>query len=365
MMREPYAAARTISARLAEYFAQHRAKALRSGAEHLAPQPDGETIEAIVDAAFWAGLRREEGYETRISLALLAPEDADDPILFERPLPLDPGVLARVAPAVERPGIHLGVWGSRGELSVWGAARGIPSLCFVVEAAGPGLLVIKHHTGGETRKFINVTVLEGDRIMIVDQRASERPDAPQFLKTLLGADPLAGNGSALSIVRLAISMREHGRGGMLLIVPPDTDAWRASILQPIPYAVQPPHRPFAGWVEGGSPAISALGGLTAVDGAVVLNSRLELLGFGAKIARQRGSPRVDQVLLTEPVLGSEPALVHTEQVGGTRHLSAAQFVHDQRDSVALVASQDGRFTVFEWSAAEEKVHAHRVESLLL
>jgi len=57
--------------------------------------------------------------------------------------------------------------------------------------------------------------------------------------------------------------------------------------------------------------------------------------------------------------------VHPDQLGGTRHLSAAQFVHDQRDAVALVASQDGRFTVFECSPGEAMVRAHRVETLLL
>jgi hypothetical protein len=46
-------------------------------------------------------------------------------------------------------------------------------------------------------------------------------------------------------------------------------------------------------------------------------------------------------------------------------LSAAQFVFDQRDSIALVASQDGRFTVFAWSPCELMVHAHRVDTLLL
>jgi len=30
-----------------------------------------------------------------------------------------------------------------------------------------------------------------------------------------------------------------------------------------------------------------------------------------------------------------------------------------------VASQDGRFTVFEWSTCESMVHAHRIEALLL
>ena len=53
------------------------------------------------------------------------------------------------------------------------------------------------------------------------------------------------------------------------------------------------------------------------------------------------------------------------ELGGTRHLSAAQFIHDQHDAVALVASQDGRFTVFAWSPCEDMVHAHRVETLLM
>jgi hypothetical protein len=31
----------------------------------------------------------------------------------------------------------------------------------------------------------------------------------------------------------------------------------------------------------------------------------------------------------------------------------------------MVASQDGRFTIFKWSEADELVRAHRVEALLL
>ncbi len=52
-------------------------------------------------------------------------------------------------------------------------------------------------------------------------------------------------------------------------------------------------------------------------------------------------------------------------LGGTRHLSAAQFVFDQRYAVALVASQDGRFTIFAWSPREEMVQVHQIDILLL
>ena len=108
-----------------------------------------------------------------------------------------------------------------------------------------------------------------------------------------------------------------------------------------------------------------MAGLTAVDGATIISDRYDLLGFGAKIARKRGSTPVEFVNLTEPVEGSAPVRTAPAQFGGTRHLSAAQFVHDQRDATALVASQDGRFTIFKWSPREQFVHAHRVDALLL
>ena len=377
--REIYAAARAASPRVHAHFAHHRADLARQGHQSLAPLPDVETIAALVDAAFWASLRREEGYVPKISLALLPPEDAAHPLLFERPLPLSPGALTRVAPAVERPGVHLGVAPGQGELTVWGTTRTIPRMCFVLEVAAPGLLVVKHYSGEESGKFVNVAVIEGDQIKVVDQHASSLPDCPPLLTSLLGFDAPASWVSSINVlVRLAVSMRAHGHGGSLLVVPEGTDAWRDSIVQPMPYAVSPPfaelaqlsrevpdeqHRP--AWNDAVGRTVDTIAGLTAVDGAVVLTDRYELLGFGAKIARRKGRPQVEQIIVTEPVEDGVAELVHPEQLGGTRHLSAAQFVQDQQDSVALVASQDGRFTVFAWSPCEVKVHAHRVEVLLL
>jgi hypothetical protein len=379
MKREAYAAARTIAPKLHAYFARRRAEAAARGKECLALVPDAETIEAVIDAAFWASLRREEGYSPKISLAVLAPSEAQHPLILERPLPLGPDALTRVAPAVERPGIHLGVWRDRGELLVWGTTRTIPVLSFVLEVAAPGLLVVKHHSGEESRKFVNAAVLEGDLIKMVDEGASRLPDCPKLLTSLLGFDsPASWIQSVNPMVQLAVSMRAHGRGGSLLVVPAGTEAWRESILLPIPYAVSPPFLELTNLSresrdrteqpltqEALGPTVAAVAGLTAVDGAVVLTDEYELLGFGAKIARRKRWPQVEQVRLTEPIEGAVPTLIHPEQLGGTRHLSAAQFIQDQRDAVALVASQDGRFTVFEWSPCESMVHAHRVDALLL
>jgi hypothetical protein len=127
-----YGTARAAAPRIAEHFAKHIAAARRDARQTIAFAPDVPTLEAMIDAAFWASLRREEGYVPRISIAYLPPEQAVRPLLFERDLPLLPGPLAKVAPAVERAGIHLGVWERNGELSVWGTTRTIPSYCFVL-----------------------------------------------------------------------------------------------------------------------------------------------------------------------------------------------------------------------------------------
>jgi DNA integrity scanning protein DisA with diadenylate cyclase activity len=119
------------------------------------------------------------------------------------------------------------------------------------------------------------------------------------------------------------------------------------------------------WQDTLRETVSAVAGLTAVDGATIITDRYDLVAFGAKISRRRGSATVEQVVVTEPIEGGTADVVHPTRLGGTRHLSAAQFVHDQHNAVALVASQDGRFTVFAWSPCEETVHAHRVEALLL
>jgi hypothetical protein len=96
-----------------------------------------------------------------------------------------------------------------------------------------------------------------------------------------------------------------------------------------------------------------------------MSERFGLLASGVKIVARDASRRVGQVMVTEPVEGIEPTIVEPSQLGNTRHLSAAQFVYDQRDAAALVASQDGRFTVFSWSPSAGVVHAHRLEFLLL
>lgn len=378
-----YQAASVAAPEIEEHFKRHLAEARSQGEDGLAPQPDAHSIAAIIDATFWASFRPEEGRFPKISIAYLPPEAAGQPLILDHPLPLTASVLRKLAPAVERPEIHLGVWLFDHELRVWGATRTIPSFCFVIEDVEPGLLVVKHRRLDGFGKYANVAVLIGERVKIIDEKGTSLPDCPSLLKALLAFTAAATNGPHHSLnvlVQLAANMRAHGHGGSLLVVPENDERWRESIAQPILYSVAPSfsaladlvrhevdvnHEDRRQWESAMRRAVDTIGGLTAVDGATVMNDQWEVLAFGAKIRRHEQSMPVDKWVITEPVMGNVGVVVQPTEHGGTRHLSAAQFVYDQRDTLALVASQDGRFTVFAWSPCEEMVHAHRVESLLM
>ena len=376
-----YKAASVVAPIVQKHFARHIVDAYDRGEKGLAPAPTLETIEDIIDATFWASFRPEEGRFPKISLAYLPIEQALQPIIFERPLALSPQVLTKLAPAVERPEIHLGIWSDGDQLHVWGATRVIPSHCFVLEDIEPGLLVVKHRRRDGLGKYANVAVLKGDKVKVIDERGTSLPDCPELLKSLLAFTASASNGPQRILnvlVQLAVSMRAHGHGGTLLVVPNGDQSWRDSIVQPILYSVDPPHsaladllrnqpdkehqKPWEGIVRR---AVDTTAGLTAVDGATVINESYDVIAFGAKIRRPDGRPAVEHWVVTEPIVGNQAVVVQPTEHGGTRHLSAAQFVSDQRHALALVASQDGRFTIFAWSLCEGMVHAHRVDALLM
>ena len=363
-----YPPARAAAAKIHEHFATLTAPQ----SAVVGTAPESAVIEELINAAFWASLRREEGYVPTISLAFLPPEQSERPMIFEAPIALIPDLLARLSPAVERPGIHLGVWRVGADLMVWGTTRSIPVFCFVLEVISPGLVVVKHRRADESGKFINVAVLEGDEVKVLLHEAAAVSEVPEVVKSLLGSEsPSAARAKVSVLVQLSVSMRAHHRGGALLVVPANADTWRESVVQPMRYAVTPAYSELSDLVADDAAdrrlrrAIDTIAGLTAVDGATVITDRFELLGFGVKIVRRYGWPQIERVIVTEPIEGSAATVLHPSALGGTRHLSAAQFVQDQRDAVALIASQDGRFTIFAWSETEDMVHAHRVESLLL
>src|SRR3546814_21044240 len=108
MIPEPtYLAARMVAGTLETHFGKQweQAGSREQAREHL---PRSTFIEAIIDAAFWASLQREEGYSPKISLAFLEPKHTRNPLIFGQKVRLTPYNLVKLSPAVTHPGLHLG-----------------------------------------------------------------------------------------------------------------------------------------------------------------------------------------------------------------------------------------------------------------
>jgi hypothetical protein len=380
MLSEPtYLPARIVACEIEEHFKKHLLAVQGTHGNNVASAPHSHIIEAVIDTAFWASMRREEGRSPIISLALLQPSQSEQPLIFGERLRLTTQNLIKLAPAVEQPGIHLGVWPDGDDLFIWGTTHSVPAICFVLEVVEPGLLVIKHRRVDGFGKFVNVAVLQGDQIKVLDEATMGVSDCPALLTSLANMPLPSYMGESFNVlVQLASSMRLHRRGGLVLIVPRGTTRWKESIVQPVKYPVIPAYGAIAEllhlteaerrkleWQESLLEAIDLIGGFTAVDGATIITDKYDLLAFGAKAARSVNSSPVGEIILTEPVAAGKATRMHPAQSGGSRHLAAAQFVHDQHDAIALVASQDGQFTVFAWSDQLNMVHAHRIDVLLL
>jgi sensor domain DACNV-containing protein len=84
--------------------------------------------------------------------------------------------------------------------------------------------------------------------------------------------------------------------------------------------------------------------LSQVDGAVVMTTDLELVGFGAEIT---SLPDIGRVARATDLEGIRRDWVKTDRVG-TRHRSVYRLCHEVRDVIGLVVSQDGGLRFVRW-----------------
>jgi DisA bacterial checkpoint controller nucleotide-binding len=81
-----------------------------------------------------------------------------------------------------------------------------------------------------------------------------------------------------------------------------------------------------------------LSNLTAIDGALVVDKRFRLLGFGAEVSSELPSPPA--VWRARDVEGKQRSREDFESVG-TRHRAAYRFVNEHPSGLAIVVSHDG------------------------
>ena len=126
---------------------------------------------------------------------------------------------------------------------MWGTTRAIPTFCFVLEVLGPGLLVVKHRIHEDSAKFRNVAVFEGEQVKVLSRQAADASDHPAAaaVAARAGVPERRADGSVDVLLRLAVSMRAHKRGGTLLVVPArDRGAGGSRSCGPSPTRCEPP-----------------------------------------------------------------------------------------------------------------------------
>ena len=236
-------------------------------------------------------------------------------------------------------------------------------MCFVLEVDRAGRA--RHQAPARHRgtKYVNVAVLEGNQLKVLDERGGKPARLPSVLTALLGFD--ASSGEAVNVlIELAVSMRAHGRGGALLDrAVGQPQAWlsnrptdfvrhfhallravtlalgdtggggQLAILMVVPKIFK--RRPRGGpeWQDTLHRVVDVVAGLTAVDGATVLSDRTEVLAFGARSPGGPGSPPRRAVVVTEPIEGTYRAACTRLSSGGPGTSPPRSSCQDQRDAV--------------------------------
>jgi hypothetical protein len=330
--------------------------------------PSRQHLELLIEKAFWTSLRKEEGRPLIFSLSYIkALEEPLSTLSFGDALPFDVDTLTKLAPAASRPDSGIVVGPSpEGSLKVRGI-RTSDITPFRIRVLDPGSLILTFST-------TNIAVISGDEAVFMRNNLLSRSSA--IWSKLQGTEK-STEYSAFSDPRVNVildvtkAMRRLGHGGALLIVP-DSCILDDSIAH-ISYPVVPPFTEISEMMnrlaeenvkEKKDEALRAafnsiidslaksLAQLTAVDGATIITTDLNIIGFGAKIKEVAESFEVVEI---DP-LDHDDYLHYTtvESTGGKRHQSAAKFAYQEKDAIALVVSQDGNVTAFVWEEYKDK-----------
>ncbi len=364
-----------------------------SWVREIAPRLGKNGLADLLNVAFWASLSTEEGQPAQVRLTV-EPTDpsAADCLLLQSPVPFTVEHVVKLSPALAASRVYLGIR----------CARRRPSnICGLFQKQGQ--LSIEAHSPAHLR--VNVygglvaDLRPGAPIRVLDPWSYHWKSAVEaFLSD--GHPFLAGTREPTEQLRCLAKAMQHGRGGTILF----TDTSREDALEGLDlhYAVErdlfrleerseawrvesknerekmnEKVKELVALLEGIGPEFRSrdmpaeqhyrrvarlFGRLTAIDGATVLDHKCQLLGFGAKIRALTNLP--NHVEQAEVVPYSDTfafGSVDTSTIGGMRHRSALQFVHDHPQSMALVVSQDGRTTLI---AGTRRLGFLRCESLL-
>lgn len=358
------------------------------------------TLSSIVDTIFWSSLRSNEGRSTRVCVTYVSPGNCNSAIAFVMPIQFDPTQITRLAPAIPETGCLVVFAGING-LQIWGYCSKRPSIYMrsvTVEAIDPGIVQVGV---GKATRF---AVLTGQSAYYL---GGDGTQFEKYLETIItNRQPIEGDNTVDRLQLICKSYGElvslilaDGHGGTIIIVPENDYSWSESI-NPFPYRYAAPnveeqislktnldmllfeeklmkdiedkgipgeikigmelvigYRQENAWEGMDRIALNAAS-LARVDGAVVMSYSYAVLGFGAKLTA--GMPPDAAIKIVRPQSGVGAMKNATmEELGGTRHQSAACFAALNKKTMALVVSQDRHLSIMHWDEDMDSVKVIR------
>jgi hypothetical protein len=328
---------------------------------------------------------------------------------FVKSRPLEPDELRRLSPAAPFEASLIGAEVEDGKLRIWGIAHSgaswlAPSwggrdasknwtLAPIIHVNGPGRLAVRAASrlivglerGALISSAMDVFGSEWLAELFVDVRDHLRRDHQSLLHAVGDTDvddSLLRTVSQHMLRRVVRLVRNAGHGGMVLIAEPEETARCNEPLGILRvkyvFSHEEPRRRYqtllrslmtalatasskgsVGWEDfrdADDPSFEAIeraifemsrliASLAAIDGAVLLSKRFELVGFGAEVSAELPAPR--QVWRALDIEGAERASDLAESVG-TRHRAAYRFVQNHPRGLAVVISHDGAVRFVAW-----------------
>lgn len=322
-------------------------------------------------------------------------------LMFAESRTLNADELRRLAPAVPFETALIGAHPEHGKLRIWGVAHSgpawlaptwggrdvVPNWTYdpIIHVTAPGHIAVRcagHLVGAIERGLVvdaTLDVFESRWLRAMFEREREDIRAEHAAEQAQAAVPTEVEHSLVGkvgqqMLRRAIQLaRGANHGGLVLVASDGPDGapqlsglrlkytfgrdesprrYRTLLLNILRAVAETSTKPSVGWTDFASnenPHFAALeqqvfelsrvlANLTSIDGALVLDKRFSVLGFGAEVSAELPTPQ--QVYRALDAEGDEREPEPIENVG-TRHRAAYRFVNDHPGGLAVVISQDG------------------------
>jgi hypothetical protein len=299
---------------------------------HQLPEPKYITL--LIDEIFWASLLTDEGRPCRPRLLFSPRQDSRRRAVHRlaKPIPLSREALRKLAP----------VQGPFGYLT-WDSTSGVPEITGVQgrEGGDPCDFIVAAPKNGAldfSWACARVLTLRAGRLDRFSQSClPEVRDALEIVRKLTGSfEPVFLDNAVRAIANV-------GHGGSIWILREgcliDTIHLGYPVRSDDCALLQQPYEQRRKWLE-------SLGYLAAGDGAVVVDSRVRVLGFGAFIDVPEAARPVTFVSYEA---GAKS--ISSTELGGGRHRSALEFCVRFAPAAAIVVSEDGRISIM-WAETQ-------------